>query len=225
MLYGSMTLDGSMMLDGSHVIRTERLDLHTVLPSEYAILAVDRGNRRLWVDRGFSNPHGHLVDAPGPLVHRIPRILTDPGAAPYLLRMAVLRSVGVIIGSAGFHDRPDATGMIEIGLGIVPDWQGQGLATEMLAGMWGWVVRQPGVRVLRYTVAPDNLPSLALIAKFGGEYRGQQIDEEDGPEDIYELTADAFTLRWPADSSGVGSGLTARVPKASGDRSFRQHLQ
>ena len=184
-----------MMLDFSHVIRTERLDLHTVLPSEYAILAVDRGDRRLWVDRGFSNPHGHLVDAPGPLVHRIPRILADPGAAPYLLRMAVLRSEGVVIGSAGFHDRPDATGMIEIGLGIVPDRQGQGLATELLAGMWGWVVREPGVRVLRYTVAPDNLQSQAIIAKFGGEYRGQQIDDEDGPEDIYEITAEDFAHR------------------------------
>ena len=184
-----------MILNFSYVIRTERLDLHTVLPSEYAILAVDRGDRRLWVDRGFSNPHGHLVDAPGPLVHRIPRILADPGAARYLLRMAVLRSEGVIIGSAGFHDRPDATGMIEIGLGIVPDRQGQGLATELLAGMWGWVVREPGVRVLRYTVAPDNLQSQAIIAKFGGEYRGQQIDDEDGPEDIYEITAEDFAHR------------------------------
>ena len=184
-----------MTSDGSQVIRTARLDLHAVLPSEYAVLAVDRGDSRLWIDRGFSNPHGHLVDDPGPLVHRIPRILADPDAAPYLLRMAVLRSEGIIIGSAGFHDRPDAAGMIEIGLGIVPDWQGQGLATELLAGMWGWVVRQPGVRVLRYTVAPDNLPSQAIIAKFGGAYRGQQIDDEDGPEDIYEITAEDFALR------------------------------
>ena len=175
------------------MIRTKRLDLHTVLPSEYTILAVDRGDPRLWIDRGFSNPHGYLVDVPGPLMHRIPRILADPGAAPYLLRMAVLRSEGVIIGSAGFHDRPDASGMIEIGLGIVPERQGQGLATELLAGMWGWVVRQQDVRVLRYTVAPDNLPSQALIAKFGGVYRGQQIDEEDGPEDIYEITVEEFT--------------------------------
>ena len=181
-----------MMENDSDVIRTERLDLHTVLPSEYAILAVDRGDSRLWTDRGLSNPHGHLVDDPGPLVHRIPRILADPGAAPYLLRMAVLRSEGVIIGSAGFHDRPDASGMMEIGLGIVPDWQGQGLATELLAGMWGWVVRQPGVRVLRYTVSPDNLPSQAIITKFGGLYRGQQIDEEGGPEDIYEIAVGEY---------------------------------
>lgn len=200
--------DSRMHKDGN-VIRTERLDLHTVLPSEYAILGVDRGDPRLWTDRGFSNPYRYLVDDPGPLVHRIPRILADPGAAPYLLRMAVLRSKGIIIGSAGFHDRPDASGMIEIGLGIVPDWQGQGFATELLAGMWGWVVRQQGVRVLRYTVSPDNLPSQAIIAKFKGVRRGQQIDEEDGPEDIYEVTAEDFAHR-DIERRSVGWGRAQR---------------
>ena len=93
-----------MMQIDSDVIRCERLDLHTVPPSEYAILAGDRGDLSMWSDRCFSNPHGHLVDDLGPLVHRVPRILADPGAASYLLRMAVLRREGVIIGSAGFHD-------------------------------------------------------------------------------------------------------------------------
>ena len=65
--------------------------------------------------------------------------------------------------------------------------------------MWGWVVRQPGVRMLRYTVSPDNVPSVALVRSFGFDHRGQQIDEEDGPEDIYEMTADDFNRRWSAD--------------------------
>jgi ribosomal-protein-alanine N-acetyltransferase len=185
------------------MIQTARLDLHAVQPAEYSLLAIDRADPRLWLDRGFSNPYRHLVDDPGPLVHRIPRILADPTAAPYLLRMAVLREAGVIVGSAGFHDRPDETGMIEIGLGIVPEWQGQGLATEMLTGMWRWVVRQPGVRMLRYTVAPENADSQALVGKFGFEYRGQQIDEEDGPEDIFEMTADDFNRRWCAEHWGA----------------------
>ena len=56
------------------LITTERLDLHTVLPEEYAILQHDRADPRLWVDRGFANPLGHLVDDPGPLPYRIPRV-------------------------------------------------------------------------------------------------------------------------------------------------------
>ena len=90
--------------------------------------------------------------------------------------------------------------MIEIGLGIVPEWQGKGLGRELLVGMWGWVVSQPGVRMLRYTVAPGNAASQALVGKFGFEYRGQQIDEEDGPEDIYEMAAEAFNRHWCAKS-------------------------
>ena len=183
------------MPDDDVTIRTARLDLHAVSPAEYEILAVDREDQRLWVDRGFSNPHGHLVDDPGPLVHRIPRIRADPAAAPYLLRLAVLRDERVIVGSAGFHDRPNSAGMIEIGLGIVPEWRGRGLATELLEGMWRWVVRQPEVQVLRYTVAPSNGASRAIIAKFGFTHQGQQIDDVDGPEDIFEMTVDEFASR------------------------------
>ena len=179
-------------------IRTGRLDLHAVLPGEYAILEVDRADPRLWVDRGFTNPYGHLVDEPGPLRHRIPRIAADPDAFPYLLRLAVLRDAGVIVGSAGFHDRPDDSGMIEIGLGVVPEFRGRGYAQEMLHGMWGWVIDQPGVVTLRYTVSPDNAPSQAIIRKLGFAHVGQQIDDEDGPEDIFEMSAADYRRRYLA---------------------------
>lgn len=180
------------------LIRTERLDLHTVRPEDYARLESDRADPRLWVDRGFTNPYGHLVEDPGPLPYRIPRIATDPEAAPYLLRMAVLREEGVIVGSAGFHMRPDPEGMIEIGLGIIEEYRGRGLATEALHGMWGWVVDQPGVITLRYTVSPDNAPSQAIIRRLGFEYRGQQMDEVDGPEDVFELPAEQYRSRFLA---------------------------
>ena len=99
-------------------IITARLELHAVLPEEFELLAVDRADPRLWVDRGFANPHRHLVDDPGPLHYRIPRIRTEPHGAPFFLRMAVLRAERAIIGSAGFHLLPDESGMIEIGYGI-----------------------------------------------------------------------------------------------------------
>lgn len=180
------------------LIATERLDLHTVLPEEYLLLEHDRADPRLWVNRGFSNPLGHLVDDPGPLPFRIPRIAADPEAAPYLLRLAVLRDQRMVIGSAGFHSRPDENGMIEIGLGVVTQERGRGYAQEALRGMWAWVVAKPAVRTLRYTVTPDNAPSQAIIGKFGFEHRGQQIDEIDGPEDIYELSAHEYRQRFLA---------------------------
>lgn len=179
-------------MEDDDVISTDRLDLHAVRLREYALLSEDRADPRLWADRGFTNPLGHLVNDPGPLPHRLPRIAADPAAAPYLLRVAVLRAEGIIVGSAGFHDRPDADGMIEIGLGVEARYRGRGLGTEMLRGMWAWVIEQPGVRTLRYTVSPDNAASQAIIANFGFPRVGRQIDEDDGPEDVYEMDVQTY---------------------------------
>lgn len=179
-----------------YLIETPRLGLHAVQPHEYEILALDRADPTLWIDRGFANPHQHLVDDAGPLPHRIPRIRAQPELAKYLLRMVVLRDLGEIIGSAGFHAAPDESGMIEIGLGIVPACQGQGYAQEALRGMWDWVAADPLVQTLRYTVGPENGPSQAIIKKFGFHYVGQQIDEEDGPEDIFEMTVDEYQRKF-----------------------------
>ena len=82
--------------------------------------------------------------------------------------------------------------MIEIGLEIVGEHQGQGLAQELVAAMWDWVVHDARVKTLRYTVSPENAPSQAIIKKFGFAHCGQQMDDEDGPEDIYEMSADDF---------------------------------
>ncbi len=177
-------------------IVTERLELHAVTPGEYEILAIDRADSRLWIDRGFTNPHGHLISDAGPLPHRIPRIRKDPSLAPYLLRLAVLQESRTIIGSAGFHDLPDENGMIEVGMGIEPAFRGQGFAQELVLGMWGWVIDQPDVKILRYTVSPDNAPSQAIIKKFGFHFQGQQIDDEDGPEDIYEMSGEEFRTKF-----------------------------
>jgi RimJ/RimL family protein N-acetyltransferase len=61
--------------------------------------------------------------------------------------------------------------------------------------MWMWASEQPGVKVFRYTVSPDNEASVGLVRGLGFAHVGQQIDEEDGPEDIYEMTVDDFCNR------------------------------
>jgi RimJ/RimL family protein N-acetyltransferase len=90
--------------------------------------------------------------------------------------------------------------MMEIGLGIEEDFRGKGYAKEALLGMWRWVSTFPEVKTLRYTVSPDNLPSIAVINHFGFTYMGQQMDELDGPENIYEMSTAEFKQRWGSDS-------------------------
>jgi [ribosomal protein S5]-alanine N-acetyltransferase len=52
---------------------------------------------------------------------------------------------------------------------------------------------------LRYTVSPDNLPSISVIKHFGFELKGQQLDEIDGPENIYEMSSEVFESQWGVD--------------------------
>lgn len=170
--------------------------LYTVLPSEYEVLAIDQADSNLWLDRGFSDPDKYFLNNPNPIKYRLPRVRQNPEYAKYLLRAAVLKDNPIIIASAGFHDAPDSNGMIEIGFGVDKKYQGRGFGQELLHGMWSWVVNDPQVKTLRYTVSPDNLISQHIIKKFGFEFKGQQIDEEDGPEDIYELSASDYKLKF-----------------------------
>jgi len=89
--------------------------------------------------------------------------------------------------------------MMEIGLGIEEPFQNKGYAKESLKGMWSWVSQFPEVKTLRYTVSPDNLPSIAVINYFGFEYKGQQMDDIDGPENIYEMSTEVFQEKWGSD--------------------------
>ncbi len=178
------------------VIRTPRLDLHTVRPRDYDLLQVDRADPRLWTDRGFTNPHGHFVDDPGPLRYRIPLATARPETAPWLLRVAVERATSTIIGASGFHGLPDADGMVEIGLEVVVPERRRGFATEILHGMWGWVIDQPGVATLRYSVSPDNTVSQHIVRGLGFTWISQQIDDEDGPEDVFEMSAAEYRRQY-----------------------------
>ena len=177
------------------VIRTDRLELHVVRPGDYELLAVDRSDPRLWIDRGFTNPHGYLVDDPGPLPYRLPQVRTDPSSAPYLMRVAVLRDERVIVGGAGFHSLPDDEGTIEIGFEVRPEFRRNGYGTEILHGMWGWVIDQPGVRTLRYSVGIGNTASQRIVRSLGFTHVGVQEDEEDGPEDVFEMSVDEYRAR------------------------------
>jgi RimJ/RimL family protein N-acetyltransferase len=183
-------------MDQDLLIQTERLLLYTVLPSEYELLAINKADSRLWIDRGFSDPNQYFLNNPNPIKYRLPRIRQNPEYAKYLLKVAVLKDNPVIIASAGFHDAPDSDGMIEIGFGVDKKYQGRGYGQELLHGMWSWAVNDPQVKTLRYTVSPDNLISQHIIKKLGFKHMGQQIDEEDGPEDIYELSASEYKLKF-----------------------------
>ena len=178
------------------LIETKRLELHHLSPEAIIELFEEKRDLVALAEGKFTNPHRVLVDNSGPLGWRVPQVKVNPSVNKWFIRFIVLKESKEVIGSVSFHGVPDSEGMMEIGLGIEEAFRGKGYAKEALKGMWSWVCTFPEVKTLRYTVSPENLPSIAVINYFGFEYKGQQIDDEDGPENIYEMSTSQFMSKW-----------------------------
>ena len=164
------------------VIDTDRLELHHISGADLITLFEERDDRSILDKAEISNPHRVLVDFQGPLHWRVPQVKEDASCNKWFVRFIVQKNSREVIGSTSFHGIPDENGMIEIGLGIESDFQNQGFAKEALMGMWKWALKQPGVKSFRYTVSPENTPSIKVVEHFGFPFMGVQIDEEDGPD-------------------------------------------
>ena len=119
--------------------------------------------------------------------YRLKQLETEPEAAAWIARIVVAEPEDVVVGYAGFHGPPDADGMVEVGYTVDPAYQRQGYATAMLAALLERAEREPDVRVVRASISPDNVASLATVAKFGFVQVGDQWDDEDGLELLFEL--------------------------------------
>ena len=182
--------------DSEEMIATSRLELHHICVDDLLCLFESPEDVSIYEGQPYGNPHRVLMDESGPLRWRVPQVKLNPSVNIWFVRWMVEKTSREIVGSISFHGPPDEQGMMEIGLGVHDHFQRRGYATEALAAMWSWVIDQPGVELLWYTVAPDNLASVALVKKFGFVCVGQQIDPEDGPEDIYEMPANEFRRRF-----------------------------
>lgn len=115
------------------------------------------------------------------------QVAETPSDAPWVTGVVVDEETGTPMGRAGFHAAPDPEGMVEVGYGVDPAYRRRGVARAVLEEMIRRAREHPDVRVLRATVSPDNAPSLGLVAQYPFVEVGEQWDEEDGPETIYEL--------------------------------------
>jgi RimJ/RimL family protein N-acetyltransferase len=178
------------------LIQTERLDLHHIEADDLIDLFEKRDDSTALSGKTFTNPLRVLIDFQGPLAWRVPQVKENPAVNKWFVRWAVLRSTQEVIASTSFHGAPDENGMIEIGLGVETAYQRQGFGREILHGMWGWIVTEPGVKMLRYTVSPTNTASIALVNSFGFKFMGEQMDDVDGPENVYEMPAEDYRKKF-----------------------------
>lgn len=120
---------------------------------------------------------------------RLDQIAADPSSSRWVARAAVSEPDGQVIGYTGFHGPPDEAGMVEIGYSVDPAARRQGYARAILTRMLQQAADEPDVTTVRVTISPDNAASLATIAGFGFVHKGEQWDEEDGLELIFEVPA------------------------------------
>jgi RimJ/RimL family protein N-acetyltransferase len=90
-----------------------------------------------------------------------------------------------MVGHAGFHGPPNEGDMVEMGYTIFPEFRGRGLATEAAQRLIDFA-KENGAKLIRASVSPDNAPSLAMTTKLGLVQIGEQMDEIDGLELVFE---------------------------------------
>ena len=120
---------------------------------------------------------------------RSEQILTTPADHPWVTRLIVDPAVPMPVGVAGFHGAPDDRGMVEVGYRVDPAWRRRGYARRALEILISEAERHPDVEIVRATISPDNAPSISLVTAYGFVADGEQWDDEDGLEIIYERDA------------------------------------
>lgn len=116
---------------------------------------------------------------------------------------ALIDGEGRMVGHAGFHLpprpldealadpsfsgelEPAAGGVVEIGYTVFPEHRRRGYATEAVAALVDWAFDTGEVTTVVATVAPDNVPSLAVLDRAGFRPIGTCADGSGAQELVY----------------------------------------
>jgi RimJ/RimL family protein N-acetyltransferase len=176
-------------MQAGEAIRSERLDLPLLSLDQLDRLAAGDG-ASVGADLRAILPIPWLEEVRWLAGMRAQQLRLRPEDAPWLLRAILLRTADgglEAIGYLNFHAGPDERGMVEVGYTLLPEARGHGYAIEAVRAAFEWATSVHRVHLFRASVAPDNERSLNLINKLGFRQTGEQWDEIDGLELVFEL--------------------------------------
>jgi RimJ/RimL family protein N-acetyltransferase len=127
---------------------------------------------------------------------RSEQVEQDPANAEWVTGVIWDERQQVAVGRAGYHGLPDAAGMVEIGYAVDPAYRRRGYARAALEVLLRRAAREPLVRTVRVSIRPDNEASCRLATRYGFRKVGEQWDDEDGLEVVYEVDAGNWRGRW-----------------------------
>jgi ribosomal-protein-alanine N-acetyltransferase len=127
--------------------------LHAEVPSSWPPELLDRDALE-WVLRSLQDP------------------ANDPQWGMYwiVLRQGVTRRV--LVGTAGFKGKPSADGTVEVGYGVVPEYQRRGYASESVRGFLEHAFANPRVNRVIAETLPSLDASVAVMTKCGMRFIG-----------------------------------------------------
>lgn len=135
---------------------------------------------------------------------RARQVDADPASAAWVTGVIWDEKLELAVGRAGYHGPPDDSGMVEIGYAVDPTHRRRGYARAALEALLERAAHEPRVRTVRATISPDNTPSYRLASQYGFVEVGEQWDDEDGLEIVYEITADRIGLESSGRITRVG---------------------
>ncbi len=98
------------------------------------------------------------------------------------------------VGSIAFKGPPDGERVVELGYGIDPDHQGQGIATEAVSGLTNFAFESGEVSRVRAHTLPGNAASARVLTKCGFERLGMVEEPDDGLVERWEIRPDV--VKW-----------------------------
>jgi len=181
--------DADAEANDRRMISTARLDLLLFTAESLEDLLAGRASS---ID-GIALPADWIHESEGVLRRRLAQVAHDRSIEPWLLRAMVRRDTRTFVGRIGFHGGPGTNalgtpGAVELGYTVEPEFRRRGFAEEAIHGMIAWA-RARSVSRFMASIGPDNVPSLRLAEKLGFTKIAEVIDEEDGPELVFELHA------------------------------------
>ena len=120
-----------------------------------------------------------------PAWRRVAQIEADASVQPWLARAMVVKDENRVVGYIGCHDRPDELGRIELGYQVMVADRRKGYAREAIEGLLAWA-GDLGATGLILSISPNNVASLQLAHDLGLTQSGEQMDEIDGLELVFE---------------------------------------
>jgi hypothetical protein len=100
----------------------------------------------------------------------------------------------------------------------------RGYARAALEALLQRAAHEPQVKVVRVTISPGNTASYALASQYGFAKTGEQWDEEDGLEIIYEVAASRYRAGRRASRLFLRNAARLR-PRRDGPSSVKCHPQ